>query len=217
MKTALISASAWLLGSGAAFAITIAQDSVYRGEISYGPDNMTAASCCPIISGTESFNSLQQYYMSTGPIAATAGFTARLLTTAGDVLASVTYSPTRDSFGGGLGLGLGLLAPLTSQPEDGFFEITAFGADIDFDYIDVASVYDVTVQHPTLGPLATQLQSRNPVTNLALFTGDDGGDDPIDPDDDPVSEVPLPASALLLVAGLGAFRVLKSKTISEPA
>ncbi len=217
MKTFFIGAAAWLLGGSAALAITISPGGVYRGDISFGPENLSPASCCPVIPGTVSFSGLQQYYMSTGPMASTSSFTARLLTTGGDELASVTYSPSADSFGGGLGLGLGLAAPITSAPAPGFFEITAFGADIDFDFIEVAAVYNATVQHPSLGPLATQLRSRNPVTNLSLLTDDEsGGDDPTEPTGSP-SEVPLPASALLLAAGLGVLRVFKSKAISESA
>ncbi|MEM6409489.1 MAG: hypothetical protein AAF700_13885 [Pseudomonadota bacterium] len=191
------------LGLGStAQAVTINPGEVWRGDISYGPENLMPASCCPVVPGSESFNSLQQYYLETGPMVVGTTFTAKLFNPDNSLLASVTWGPTSSFHIGGIGLGLGLLGPgPTTRPADGTFELTVSGAPITFNLLEVAAVYDATVTHPTLGPLDTNLLSRNPVTDFMLVVEDPV--DPVDPVDPGMPAVPLPATGWLLLAALG--------------
>lgn len=187
--------------AGAASAITIVPGNVYQGTISFGPDNLQAAPCCPVVGGTVSFNNLQQYYITTGPMAVGTTFTARLLDTGGNAFAQVTWGPTNAPHNGGLGLGLGLLNPSAPVPASGLFQITASGGPIDVNSLQVAASYNAQVQHPTLGVLSTQLQTRNDVMNLAVLQ-------PTQPPGPNPSPVPLPAPLLMLMASLGALAAM---------
>ena len=174
-----------------ASAITINPGSTYQGSVSFGPDNLSPASCCPVVPGSTSFNGLQQYYFNTGPMAVGTTITAKLLDLGGNLLSQVTWGPNNFTHNGNLGLGLGLLNPNGPIPASGLFQITASGAPVVINSVQVAAVYNATVTHPTIGQIATQLQSANPVTNLALLQ--------TTPNPTPV---PLPAPMLLLLAGL---------------
>lgn len=191
-------------------AITIVPGNTYQGTVSFGPDNLQGASCCPVVPGSVTLNSAQQYYVNTGAMAVGTTFTATLLDLAGNLLSSVTWGPTSSAHAGGLGLSLGLIDPTAALPASGLFQITASGASVDVNSVDVAMNYNATVQHPTLGALATNLLSINPVTNLALLQPTGGGGN----SGGTPSAVPLPAPLVLLLAAIGSMFWVRRRAIA---
>lgn len=197
MKRTLLGAVATtVLSVTSAFGLTVGAGETWEGAYDLSAADTT--SIFPIVSVDGPITFQQYYAFISSALDVGEDLTIELYDSSRILLGSSTFEPTTTPFSGNAGLG-GSYDGIIST---GFVRVSSISGGFSLDFLQVAGIVPVTVDHPTLGDFSTAIQARDSVTDWTLVVDDpDGG-----------TVVPLPASAWLLVGAFAGMVGLRRRT-----
>ncbi|WP_375175505.1 hypothetical protein [Pseudooceanicola sp.] len=185
-KLTVLAATLLFCAAGAAQALTVSISNPVEGTFSFSAADVTPASCCPIVSidGPIKFQQANFTFLSSDLLdpGTTIGFT--ILDSARNVLTSSSKTFLGASSTSSFFFGSSDQPNLTS----GYVQVTAQSGTFEIDQLMIQGFVSATVQSTSGGDLQTQLSAFTEVENFSSINS---------------GVVPIPASALLMLGGLG--------------